>query len=75
MPMSMLCDVASVIVNRATGRKSVDYCEWNLYVPTDTPGTYYGAIDLELTAHFAGEGWALGAGPFAGGNVGARPAQ
>jgi hypothetical protein len=63
----LLCDVTKVIVNRGTGQKRTDYCEWNLYVPSDTPAAGYGGwVDLVLTPYFAGEGWRLGPGPFAG---------
>lgn len=57
---------AKVVINRDTGRKAVDYCEWNVYVPPDTPGVSYGSLTFNVLARLAGEGWPLGPGPFAG---------
>lgn len=57
---------AKVVINRDTSRKAVDYCEWNVYVPPDTPGEYGGSVTFEVVAHFAGEGWPLESGPFPG---------
>jgi len=48
---------AKVVISRNTARKGLDYAEWTVYAPSDTPGAYYGTVTFSVRAYLEGEGW------------------